>query len=210
MGKDNARENLHADHRERLRERFEREGALSLEPHVLLELYLFDVLPRVDTNPIAHRLLSRFGSLDGVFSAPYEELVKVRGVGPATASYIKRSATEMADLIVDSFKSSPVGSFEKATVILTWTFRRDPLSELVVINLNEDCMILRIDRYRCGAVPDDLEEQIGELAIAANAKYVIIGVRKGKRHPDAEKFPDNVTVHDIIEVSDFDAASLLP
>ncbi len=210
MGKDNERENLHAKHRERVRERFEREGALMLEEHVLLELYLFDVLPRVDTNPIAHRLLDRFGSLNGVFSAPYGELLKVRGVGPAVAAYIKRSASEMADAIVDSFRSSPVGTFEKAAGILIWTFKRDPLTELVVVNLNEDCLILRIDRYRGGSIPADIEEQIGELAVSANAKYVIIGVRKGKSVPDVDKIPDYITVHDIIEVSGFDAASLFP
>ena len=210
MGKDDVREKLHANHRERIRERFEREGALSLEPHVLLELYLYDVLPRIDTNPIAHRLLSRFRSLDGVFSAPYEELIKVKGVGPATASYIKNTFSRMSDAVVDSFRASPVGSFEKAAGILVWTFRKDPSAELVVVNLNEDCLILRIDRYRCGKVPDDIEEQICGLAVSANAKYVIIGVRKGARIPDVEKIPDDVTVHDVIEVSGFDAKSLMP
>ena len=210
MGKDDVRENLHSDHRKRVRERFEREGALSLEPHVLLELYLYDVLPRVDTNPIAHRLLTRFRSLDGVFTAPYEELIKVKGVGPVTASYIKRTSSQMADSVVDSFRSSPVGTFEKAAGILVWTFRKDPSAELVVVNLNEDCLILRIDRYRCGRVPDDIEEQIGGLAVSANAKYVIIGVRKGSKVPDIEQITDDVTVHDIIEVSGFDAKSLVP
>ena len=210
MAKDDSIENLHSNHRERLRERFERVGALSLEPHVLLELFLFDVLPRVDTNPIAHRLLDRFSSLDGVFSAPYDELIKVRGVGPATASYIKRTSDEMVEAIVESFKSSPVGTFEKAAGILVWTFRRDPSAELVVLNLNEDCFILRTDRYRCGKVPADIEEQIGGLAVSANAKYVIIGVRRGARIPAPEQIPEDVTVHDIIEISGFDAKSLMP
>ena len=71
-------------------------------------------------------------------------------------------------------------------------------------------MILRIDRYRCGSAPDDIEDQIGGLAVSANAKYVIIGVRQGKRIPDAEKIPEDVTVHDIITVSGFDAKSLVP
>lgn len=210
MGKDKYNENLHSDHRKRLRERFEREGALSLEPHVILELFLFDVLPRVDTNPIAHRLLSRFGSLDGVFSAPYEELLKVRGVGPATASYIKRASLDMAESVVGSFKSSPVNTYEKAAGVLVWTFRRDPLTELVVLNLSEDLIILRIDRYRHGSIPDDIEHQIGEFAVLANAKYVIIGIFRGKTVPDAEKISDFVTVRDIIEVSGFDASPLTP
>ena len=45
--------------------------------------------PRGDTNPAAHALLSRFGTLDGVFSAPESELKKVSGVGDAAAQLIR-------------------------------------------------------------------------------------------------------------------------
>lgn len=79
----------HQGHRDRLRARFEREGAASLEPHVLLELILFYSVPRADTNPIAHRLLGQFGSIANVFEAPYEELLKVKGIGPASATLLR-------------------------------------------------------------------------------------------------------------------------
>ena len=40
-------------------------------------------------NPLAHRLVEHFGSLSGVLNAPYEELVKVKGVGANTATLIR-------------------------------------------------------------------------------------------------------------------------
>lgn len=46
-------DNLHSGHRERLRKRFQEEGLDSFEDHQVLELLLFHVLPRGDTNPIA-------------------------------------------------------------------------------------------------------------------------------------------------------------
>ena len=49
-------ENLHTGHRERLRKRFQDESLDSFEDHQVLELLLFQVIPRGDTNPIAHRL----------------------------------------------------------------------------------------------------------------------------------------------------------
>ena len=68
------KEQLHKDHRSRLRKRYEENGLDSFEDHNVLELLLFYAIPRRDTNPAAHRLISKFGSLSGVFSASVEEL----------------------------------------------------------------------------------------------------------------------------------------
>ena len=43
-----------------------------------MELLLFYCIPRQDTNPIAHALLDRFGSLSQVLEAPVEELEKLK------------------------------------------------------------------------------------------------------------------------------------
>lgn len=84
-----AKENLHINHRNRLKNRFLQEGLESFEDHQVLELALFFAIPRKDTNPIAHRLLKRFGSLAGVFNAPVSELVKVEGMGEHAAVFLK-------------------------------------------------------------------------------------------------------------------------
>jgi len=54
-----------------------------------LELLLFYVIPRKDTNPIAHRLLKKFHTLQGVFEATHEQLVEVDGVGENTAAFLR-------------------------------------------------------------------------------------------------------------------------
>ncbi len=83
--------NPHSGHRARLRDRFRREGydLDHFEPHNILELMLFYCAPQKDTNELAHLLIDEFGSISGVFDAPYEELVKVSGVGEYTATFIK-------------------------------------------------------------------------------------------------------------------------
>ena len=77
--------NIHAKHRERLREKILKYGFESLHDHEKLEVILFSSLHRVNTNEIAHRLLERFGSFSAVLDASPEEIASVYGVGKISA-----------------------------------------------------------------------------------------------------------------------------
>ena len=82
------RENLHTGHRERLRRRFLEEGIDSFEDHQVLELLLFQVLLRGDTNLVAHRLIQRFGSLSAVLEADPQDVASVEGMGAKAAAFL--------------------------------------------------------------------------------------------------------------------------
>ena len=73
-------EDLHAGHRDRLRQRFLQEGLEHFEDHTILELLLFYAIPQRDTNELAHRLIREFGSFSQVFLADYERLAAVKGM----------------------------------------------------------------------------------------------------------------------------------
>lgn len=75
-------------HRARLRERMLKEGLSSFQDHEVLEMLLFQYLPRHDTNKIAHRLLDKFGSFAGVFDASPDKLMMVDGISKVTACNI--------------------------------------------------------------------------------------------------------------------------
>ena len=84
-----AGQNVHQNHRERLRERFMRENGFEhFTDTQILELLLFYAKPRSDTNPLAHALLDEFGSLKGVLEARPEMLQTVKGIGPQAATLI--------------------------------------------------------------------------------------------------------------------------
>ena len=80
---------IHKDHRKRVREKFNRVGFEGFADHEILELLLFYSIPYKDTNPIAHNLISHFGSIEDVFAASKEELETVKGVSENTATLIK-------------------------------------------------------------------------------------------------------------------------
>ncbi len=83
----------HDGHRQRLKTEFLARPD-SFPDHKLLELLFFYANPRSDTNPLAHELIDRFGSLAGVLDAPPEELCKVKGMGKHGAVLLKTVKSE--------------------------------------------------------------------------------------------------------------------
>ena len=81
---------MHEGHRDRMRERILLSGIESLQPHEVLEYLLYHAIPRKDTNGIAHELISKFGSLNGVLNADYDALLDVNGM-TANASLLLTS-----------------------------------------------------------------------------------------------------------------------
>ena len=66
-------------HRERLRQRFLQGGHHAMPEYELLELVLFNAIPRIDVKPLAKRLLAAFGDLNGVVAATEAQLLRVDG-----------------------------------------------------------------------------------------------------------------------------------
>ncbi len=76
-------------HRERLRKKYLQGGYSAFHEYEILELLLTYVIPRKDTKPIAKELIERFGNLDNVVSANYEELYSVTGIKENSAIFLK-------------------------------------------------------------------------------------------------------------------------
>ena len=80
---------IHDGHREKVRARFLTAGLDAFADHEALELLLYYAIPRRDTNPIAHALMERYGSLSAVLEAPVEDLRKVEGIGESAAVLLR-------------------------------------------------------------------------------------------------------------------------
>lgn len=81
--------NVHSGHRDRMRERAKQHGFSSFQNHELLEFILFYVIPRANTNPIAHNLINESGNLYNMLSSSASELKLIDGVGDNTALFVE-------------------------------------------------------------------------------------------------------------------------
>lgn len=75
--------NTDAGHRQRLKQRFLETGPDGLPDYELLELALFNAIPRRDTKPLAKRLIAQFGSFAEAVSASEQRLREIPGIGNA-------------------------------------------------------------------------------------------------------------------------------
>ena len=69
-----------AGHRQRLKDRFARGEDVSRTDEALLELLLCYAIPQKDVQPLAHKLITEFGSLSGALSVELDALCQVSGI----------------------------------------------------------------------------------------------------------------------------------
>lgn len=86
--------NIHAGHRGRLLDTIYNAGIEAVSEIQAMEFILTYIFPRGDVNPLAHRLLDKFGNIANVLDADLTELVTVHGIGERAGKMIN----ELADI----------------------------------------------------------------------------------------------------------------
>lgn len=99
---------IHMGHRRRMRQIALTEGLDRFTDIQIVEMFLFSVFPNGDTNPLAHRLLERFGSIRSILEARQEELLTVRGIGESAANFIRFTQLFAGHYLRSSSFSDPV------------------------------------------------------------------------------------------------------
>lgn len=110
-----------------------KDGASSLEDHKLLETILFGARPRVDTYPLSHRLLKRFGTLDGVFSASREELLEIEGLGERCADYLAACGELITRSVFEYLASRSDTTDRELSEAVRWLLRNKGTDSFVVL-----------------------------------------------------------------------------
>lgn len=79
---------VHKNHRIRMRKKFREHGFDGFAEHEILELLLYYSVPRINTNPLAHRILDKYKTLANVFDASPDELMKEFKISEVTATLL--------------------------------------------------------------------------------------------------------------------------
>ncbi len=173
--------NIHEGHRQRIINKFLENGVNAFEDHELLEILMYFVHRRRDTNELGHVLLNEFRSMDGVFSAKYDELLKVNGIGPKGALLISFIGQIRNRIGQKPLKGTSLPSIE-ATGKYCCSLLKDLAAErLILICLNASRNVIAVDTISngdFGATAVDIR-RIVELALKHNA----VGVILAHNHP---------------------------
>lgn len=184
---------LHTGHRERLKERFLTEGLDNFAPRHALELLLCFGNPRGDTAPIAQDLLTTFGSVSQVLDASWDDLVKVKGVGPHIATLLTLVPQIARYYMVDrATKSEILRTTADCGNYLHQHFHARKNETVFMLCLDAKCKVLFCREVGEGSVnsANVPVRRIVELALQANATTVVLG----HNHPSGLAVPSSEDV----------------
>ncbi len=179
---------MHENHRARLKSRFRDHGLDSFTDIQVLEMLLFYVIPRKDTNPIAHRLLERFQTFSQVLDAPLEELEKVEGIGKEAALFLKMIPASARYYMVDNAKREVIlDTFYKCGKYLENFFIGSRVEKVYLLCLDAKCKALCCVEICEGSVNSAgiSVRKVVEKALAAKATSVILA----HNHPSGIALP---------------------
>ena len=147
----------HAGHRKRILEKLKQD---KVTEHEYLEILLFNAVPRRNTNDLAHRLLSEFGCVYNIFTAPYENLLKVDGVGESVASYLYCVGRffKQYQFNRDDITACGIGVYDKKAFIsyIRREYESLPYERLDVYLLDGDSRIIGVKSHSVSSVGEVL------------------------------------------------------
>lgn len=179
---------MHEGHRARVKRRFREEGLDHFEPHQVLELLLFYAVPQRDTNPLAHELIERFGSLAQVLEATPEELEKVPGVKEHVSTFLSLVRDVGRYYLVDrAMREEILDDTEKCGKYLIPFFVGRRNETVFLLCLDAKCKVLGCKEVGEGSVNSAGVpiRKIVEMALAANATTVVLA----HNHPSGVAIP---------------------
>ena len=166
----------------------------------VLELLLFYCLGRKDTNPLAHELLARFGSLNGVFNATAEELERVPGVGehvstfltliPQVGRYYQIHQTQTGQIL---------RTIQQCGKYLTPYFYGRENETVFLLCLDAKCKVLACKMVGEGSVnsANVPVRRVVEMALNANATSVVLA----HNHPSGLALPSEDDIQTTIHIA---------
>ena len=185
-------EQIHHGRREKLRASFQRYGLETFNETQVLEFSLGMVIPRIDTNPTAHRLINTFGSLDGVISAHPDKLKQIAGIGEQAANFLhflKQFNIYMAGIERNEVSiKSPTDAVE----LLRGIMKLYPVEHFVVVCLDIKGNVLTHQNIRGDVDRVNINiRDVVDMCLRVNCYSVVFA----HNHPDGTAKPSSADIN---------------
>ena len=187
-------------HRARLRQRLLDAGAAGFHDYELIEYLLTLTIPRVDTKPLAKRLLDDFGGIGRLLSASADALRREGLSDPTIAALKIAEATALRMLEVRIEERPVLSSWDALGDYLHARMAHRSTEEVRVLFLNAKNQLLANEALWQGSV-DEASVHVREViarAIALGATALIIV----HNHPSGDPTPSNQDIRltrDLVE-----------
>ncbi len=188
-------------HRRRLKQRFLSAGGDGLPDYELLELLLFQALPRRDVKPLAKELLSRFGSFASVVSAPPERLSETSGVGESVVTALKVVQAAAQRLARDEVMDAPVlSNWSKLLRYCKIAMAREGREQFRVLFLNRKNVLIADEVQQRGTIDHTplYPREVVKRALEVGAAALIMV----HNHPSGDPSPSRADIDMTKEVQD--------
>ena len=189
-----------AGHRGRLRERFLEGGASGFHDYELIEYLLTLTIPRVDTKPLAKRLIDDFGGIGALLGASADSLRR-EGLTDAAIGALKIAEATALRMLETRIEGRPVlSSWDALADYLHATMAHRRTEEVRILFLNAKNMLLANEALWQGSV-DEASVHVREViarAIALGATALIIV----HNHPSGDPTPSSQDIRltrDLVE-----------
>ena len=191
----------HDGHRERMRQRARETDMRGFQPHEVLEFLLMYAIPRRDVNPLAHKMIERFGSLSGVLDARPEELMQVPGVGENAATLLSSLVSVFSAYQRDRWRKRPcLFSRKEAGEFCTALFSRQKVESVAIVCLDVHKAVLASEMLTQGTVSETplYPREVVAYALRHQAHSVILA----HNHPSGDTRPSMDDLRITLEIRD--------
>ena len=160
----------------------------NLPDHNLLELFISGVIKRKDVKQISYDLLNEFGSLENVFNASVDDLMKINGVGEVLA--VELSLVSTLNKRIERNKNDNIKSIstiEQAVEYCKNSLSGETVEKVLMITLDDKGRLLGSHIISKGTVNESYisKRDAVKLALKDNATNVIIS----HNHPNSNSSP---------------------
>lgn len=189
-------------HRGRMINTFSERGSSSLEDYQMLEMLLFYAIPRKDVKPIAKSLIKDFGSFENVLSASKNQIMKTKGAGIETATFLNfiyDVVIRLRDNRCKSYKT--IEKLEDAVDYFKEMFQYENKGEKFAVMLLDNSNEIINCRFLNEGSVNSMEisiRKLVELVISFNAVSVIVA----HNHPNGFAYPSNEDIDFTLKLRD--------